>query len=86
MTIRQFPAQLTGGTPLVKSLLERERQALSQKFFLLPEPYFSPVLLHDHFRWSYGKIAYRLDRRVGTVKAQVCRGRRMLASCFSQEN
>lgn len=66
-----------------RSLLEEE--ALNQECSSLEEPYFSTVLLHDYFEWSYGKIAIRLKRPVNTVKSQVCRGHRRLPSYPQQK-
>lgn len=45
----------------------------------LPELYRDPVTLRDLDGLSYAEVAERLDRNVGTVKAQISRGRALLA-------
>lgn len=46
----------------------------------LPELYRAPVTLRDLEGLSYAEVAQRLDRNVGTVKAQISRGRALVAS------
>jgi DNA-directed RNA polymerase specialized sigma24 family protein len=69
------------GRSRIEILLELEKRDINQKFFQLDEPYFTPVVLHCCYEWSYGKIAYRLGYPVGTIKSQVSRGIKKLASC-----
>lgn len=52
------------------------REALEQ----LPELYREPVTLRDIEGLSYSEIAARLERAEGTVKAQISRGRAMVAA------
>lgn len=46
----------------------------------LPELYRKPVILRDIEGEAYAAIAKRLDRAEGTVKAQISRGRAMVAA------
>ncbi|MGO0575299.1 RNA polymerase sigma factor [Ornithinimicrobium panacihumi] len=48
----------------------------------LPELYRQPVALRDLEGLSYAEVADRLDRNVGTVKAQISRGRAMVAAAL----
>lgn len=48
----------------------------------LPELYRAPVTLRDLEGLSYAEVAQRLDRNVGTVKAQISRGRALVASAL----
>lgn len=49
----------------------------------LPELYRVPVTMRDIEGMSYAEIATGLDRSVGTVKAQISRGRAMLAGAVA---
>lgn len=51
----------------------------------LPELYRAPVTLRDLEGLSYAEVAQRLDRNVGTVKAQISRGRALVASALQGE-
>lgn len=46
----------------------------------LPDPYREPVRLRDVEGLTYGEVAERLDRSLGTVKAQISRGRALVAA------
>ena len=46
----------------------------------LPGPYREAVHLRDVEGLTYGEVAERLDRNVGTVKAQISRGRALVAA------
>lgn len=46
----------------------------------LPDPYREPVRLRDVEGLTYGEVAERLDRGLGTVKAQISRGRALVAA------
>lgn len=48
----------------------------------LPELYREPVALRDLEGLSYAEVADRLDRNVGTVKAQISRGRALVAAAL----
>lgn len=50
----------------------------------LPELYREPVTLRDLEGLSYAEIADRLDRAQGTVKAQISRGRALVASALRE--
>lgn len=51
----------------------------------LPEIYRAPVILRDIEGHSYLEIADRLDRAQGTIKAQIARGRAMVAARLSDD-
>lgn len=51
----------------------------------LPDLYRAPVALRDLEGLSYAEVAERLDRNVGTVKAQISRGRALVASTLQGE-
>ncbi|QFG69375.1 RNA polymerase sigma factor [Ornithinimicrobium pratense] len=51
----------------------------------LPDLYRAPVALRDLEGLSYAEVAERLDRNVGTVKAQISRGRALVASTLKGE-
>lgn len=46
----------------------------------LPDPYREPVRLRDVEGLSYAEVAERLGRGAGTVKAQISRGRALVAA------
>lgn len=48
----------------------------------LPDLYRGPVTLRDLEGLSYAEVAERLDRKAGTVKAQISRGRALVASAL----
>lgn len=48
----------------------------------LPELYREPVTLRDIEGLPYAEVADRLDRNVGTVKAQISRGRALVAAAL----
>lgn len=52
----------------------------------LPDLYREPVALRDVAGLSYAEVAERLDRNVGTVKAQISRGRAMVAASLGDED
>lgn len=56
------------------------RATVQQALDALPELYREPVVLRDLQGHSYTEIAERLDRPVGTVKAQINRGRALVAA------
>ena len=45
---------------------------------LLPEPYRTPLYLHDWLGYTAGEIGRMLGRNPATVRTQLCRGRRRL--------
>lgn len=51
----------------------------------LPDLYRQPVTLRDLEGLSYAEVAQRLGRNVGTVKAQISRGRALVASSLQGE-
>lgn len=51
----------------------------------LPDLYREPVALRDLEGLSYAEVAARLDRRVGTVKAQISRGRALVAAALGDQ-
>lgn len=55
------------------------RATVQRTLAQLPELYRVPVTLRDLEAMTYAEIAERLGRNVGTVKAQVSRGRAMVA-------
>ena len=57
---------------------ETVRSALAQ----LPELYREPVVLRDIDGMSYADVAAALDRNLGTVKAQISRGRALVAAAL----
>ncbi|WBL18806.1 RNA polymerase sigma factor [Citricoccus sp. NR2] len=56
------------------------RVTVQQALDALPDLYREPVVLRDLQGHSYTEIAERLDRPVGTVKAQINRGRALVAA------
>lgn len=56
------------------------RATVQQALDALPDLYREPVVLRDLQGHSYTEIAERLDRPVGTVKAQINRGRALVAA------
>lgn len=55
------------------------RATVQDALATLPDLYREPVTLRDLEGLSYAEVAERLDRNVGTVKAQISRGRALLA-------
>ena len=45
---------------------------------LLPEPYRTPLYLHDWLGYTAGEIGRMLGHNPATVRTQLCRGRRRL--------
>ena len=62
------------------SSLIASREAVRQLLERLPDSYQQAVRLRDVERLPYAEVAERLGRNVNTVKAQVARGRAMLAA------
>ena len=56
------------------------RATVHQALETLPELYRQPVVLRDIEGHTYAEIAQRLDRPEGTVKAQIARGRAIVAA------
>lgn len=56
------------------------RATVQQALDALPDLYREPVVLRDLQGHSYTEIAERLNRPVGTVKAQINRGRALVAA------
>ncbi|MGD8150314.1 RNA polymerase sigma factor [Ornithinimicrobium sp. Y1694] len=56
------------------------RATVQEALAALPELYRDPVTLRDLEGLSYAEVADRLDRNVGTVKAQISRGRALVAA------
>ena len=56
------------------------RATVQQALDALPDLYREPVVLRDLEGLSYNEIAEQLDRPVGTVKAQINRGRALVAA------
>lgn len=60
------------------------RATVQQAVAALTEPYRSAVVLRDIEGHPYTEVADRLDRPVGTVKAQVSRGRALVAAALRE--
>src|SRR5699024_3421347 len=56
------------------------RATVHQALEALPDLYKVPVVLRDIEGHAYANIAERLDRPEGTIKAQIARGRAMVAA------
>lgn len=56
------------------------RATVHEALEALPDLYKVPVVLRDIEGHAYAKIAERLDRPEGTIKAQIARGRAMVAA------
>lgn len=56
------------------------RTTVREAVAALPDLYREPVVLRDLEGLSYAEVAERLDRNLGTVKAQVSRGRALVAA------
>ena len=64
------------------SSLIATRATVQDALASLPDLYREPVTLRDLEGLSYAEVAERLDRNVGTVKAQISRGRAMVAAAL----
>lgn len=60
------------------------RESLRRLLDRLPDRYRIPVTLRDVEGLPYAEVAARLGRKVNTVKAQVARGRSMLAGMIDE--
>lgn len=69
----------TGASARMSSMIAT-RATVQQALNELPELYRAPVVLRDMDGQSYAEIARHLDRREGTIKAQISRGRAMVAA------
>ncbi len=58
------------------------RATVQDALAALPDLYREPVTLRDLEGLTYAQVAERLDRNVGTVKAQVSRGRALVAAAL----
>lgn len=67
------------------SSMVASRTTVQDALAALPELYRDPVTLRDIDGLTYAEIAQRLDRAEGTVKAQISRGRAMVAAQLSEE-
>uniref|UniRef100_UPI003B3AD70C RNA polymerase sigma factor n=1 Tax=Pseudactinotalea sp. TaxID=1926260 RepID=UPI003B3AD70C len=61
------------------SSLIATRETVQEAIASLPEHYREAVSLRDLHGFAYAEIAERLGRAEGTVKAQVSRGRALIA-------
>ncbi|WP_022872014.1 RNA polymerase sigma factor [Nesterenkonia alba] len=61
------------------------RATVQEALASLPELYREPVVLRDMEGRSYAEIAERLGRAQGTVKAQISRGRAMVAAHLRED-
>lgn len=61
------------------------RATVQQALAALPDLYRAPVTLRDLDGLTYAEVADRLDRNVGTVKAQVSRGRALVAATLRDD-
>jgi RNA polymerase sigma-70 factor (ECF subfamily) len=71
-----------GAGPEAAAGAREARAELAEVLFALPEIYRVPVVLRHVTGLGYGEIAEVVGSPVGTVKAQVHRGLRMLASAL----
>lgn len=67
------------------SSMVASRATVQDVLAALPDLYRDPVTLRDIDGLTYAEIAQRLDRAEGTVKAQISRGRAMVAAQLSEE-
>lgn len=61
------------------------RATVQEALASLPDRYREPVVLRDMEGLSYAEVADRLDRNLGTVKAQISRGRALVASALRSD-
>lgn len=61
------------------------RATVQEAVASLPELYREPVTLRDLQGLPYTEVAERLDRNVGTVKAQISRGRALVAAALRSD-
>lgn len=61
------------------------RASVQEALATLPVLYREPVTLRDMQGLSYAEVAEHLDRNVGTVKAQISRGRAMVAASLRRD-
>jgi RNA polymerase sigma-70 factor (ECF subfamily) len=66
------------------SSLIASREAVRQLLDRVPEHYRDAVTLRDVEHLPYAEIAARLGRNVNTIKAQVARGRALLATMVGE--
>lgn len=76
-----LPPEDAGPAARMSSMLAT-RATLREALEALPDPYREPVTLRDVEGMAYAEVAERLDRPAGTVKAQISRGRAMLAAAL----
>ena len=61
------------------------RATVQQALAELPDLYRDPVTLRDIEGLTYAEVAQRLERNLGTVKAQVSRGRALVAASLRDD-
>ncbi len=76
-----LPPEEEGPAQRMSSMLAT-RETVRAALTSLPELYREPVALRDVEGLTYAEIADRLDRNLGTVKAQIARGRAMVAGAL----
>ncbi|WP_151525944.1 RNA polymerase sigma factor [Serinicoccus kebangsaanensis] len=76
-----LPPEQEGPAQRMSSMLAT-RATVRDALASLPDLYREPVTLRDVEGLPYAEIAARLDRNVGTVKAQIARGRAMVAGAL----
>lgn len=79
-----LPPEELGPSERMSSMIA-SRVTIREILASLPQIYREPVVLRDVEGLSYAEVAERLDRGVGTVKAQVSRGRAMVAARLTHE-
>jgi RNA polymerase sigma-70 factor (ECF subfamily) len=73
------------GPAMRMSSLIASREAVRQLLERVPEHYRDAVTLRDVEHLPYAEIAARLGRNVNTIKAQVARGRALLATMVGEQ-
>lgn len=76
-----LPPEEAGPAERMSSMLAN-RATLREALEALPELYRAPVTLRDVEGLPYAEVAERLGRAPGTVKAQISRGRALLAAAL----
>lgn len=79
-----LPDDEAGPAERMSSLIAT-RATVQEALATLPDLYRAPVTLRDLEGLSYAEVAERLGRNVGTVKAQISRGRALVAAALRGE-
>ncbi len=78
-----LPPDDVGPAERMSSMLAT-RATVREALAALPELYREPVVLRDLHSLPYQEIADRLGRPLGTVKAQIARGRALVAAALAE--